>query len=120
CAQCARKRPTEMEGRNRSSGGPRLAVLEAFMMLRGIGRAAAVFFAVFLIAAPARADRTMQEELARLAKDVEKYLQGQNQDSVDVGPFTGPAECNVEPQLRQAFVQELERLRVTVTAKARF
>jgi hypothetical protein len=75
---------------------------------------------VSLAASPApAAERTMNEEIGRLAQDVQKYLMGLNVDAVAVGVFTGPAECNVEVQLRRSLVQELESLRVRIDDRAR-
>lgn len=74
--------------------------------------------AFLLLAAPARADRTMQEEIATLADDIKTHLKTATEVAVEL--FTGPAECNVEVQLRQALVQELKGRKIEVNKEARF
>lgn len=68
----------------------------------------------------AEAAATIKEEVASIAKEVQKTLEDEKQDSVAIGDFTGPAsmETNFGPAIQKALTEELTKLKINVTKKA--
>lgn len=68
----------------------------------------------------AEAAATIKEEVAAIAKEVQKTLEDEKQDSVAIGDFTGPAsmETNFGPAIQKALTEELTKLKINVTKKA--
>ena len=71
-------------------------------------------------AGPARAAGELRKELAEVAKDVQKLLQGRRESVIAVGQFTGPANfpTSAGPGIAQVLTEELQKAGITVKARA--
>lgn len=78
-------------------------------------------FAVLASSRPLLAQGNMQRELAALAKDVKKFLDGRNAREIAVGAFTGPDSMPASsgPAISQILSTELHGLGIQVKPKAR-
>jgi hypothetical protein len=78
---------------------------------------------LLLIGPPAaRANPEMRKELAEVAKSLKQLLDGQNEDSIAVGQFQGPANLptSAGPGIAQILSEELQKLGKTVKPRAKY
>lgn len=70
----------------------------------------------------AAAQSNLRIELARVAADVKKTLDGKGEDSVAVGQFTGPAHIptSAGPAIAQVVTEELKKVGLDVKQRANF
>jgi hypothetical protein len=70
----------------------------------------------------ASAQSNLRIELARVAADVKKTLEGRGEDSVAVGQFTGPAHIptSAGPAIAQVVSEELKKVGLNVKQRANF
>jgi hypothetical protein len=81
---------------------------------------AAAIVAALLGAAPARAADNLEVELAKVAQDIARLLQGEDEETVTVGQFTGPARLasSAGPSIQKTLADQLTKLKVRVTRRA--
>lgn len=81
-----------------------------------------VMLGVVALAAPSRtvAAGSLRQELAALARTIQKILDGRGQDSVAIGQFTGPPNfpTSAGPGVVQVLKEELEKAGVRVKQRA--
>jgi hypothetical protein len=76
--------------------------------------------AVLTPAPTSRADE-LRQGLGKMAGEIKKLLDGRKEDSIAVGPFSGPATLptSAGPGIQQLLSEELQRLGITVKARAK-
>jgi hypothetical protein len=86
---------------------PLLLTLAALLSLTGAG--------------PARASAELRKELAEVAKGIKQLLDGRGEQTIAVGQFTGPPNFPTSsgPGIAQILSEELQKLGVTVKARAK-
>lgn len=82
---------------------------------------AALAYAFLVAAGPARAS-DLRKELAEVAKEIKKLLDGQGENSIAVGQITGPPNfpASSGPGIAQVLVEELRRLGIEVPQVHKF
>ncbi len=81
----------------------------------------ALLLAMFwLCPQPAQCSQDLRAELGELSKTIKNFLDGRSEDSIAIGQFTGPANfpTSAGPGLVQVLTEELQKLKVTVKARA--
>lgn len=75
---------------------------------------------LFLTARPAAAQANLHREMAEVAKEIKKLLDGRSEDSIAVGAFTGPVrlESSSGPAIAKVLADELQRMGVAVKRRA--
>src|SRR5262249_47533682 len=73
-------------------------------------------------ARPARASNELRGGVTEIARSIKQLLAGKGEDSVVVGPFTGPANfpASAGPGIQQLLAEELQKLGITVKKRAKF
>ena len=89
-------------------------------LVRNLKVATVAMIGMLLASSRSEAAATIKEEVAAIAKEVQKTLEDEKQDSVAVGDFTGPAsmETNFGPAIQKALINELTKLKISVIKKA--
>lgn len=77
---------------------------------------------LFGFAPAARANPELRKELAEVAKSLKQLLDGQNEDAIVVGQFTGPANypTSAGPGIAQVLTEELQKLGKVCKSRAKY
>ncbi|MCE9532205.1 MAG: hypothetical protein K8T89_13960 [Planctomycetes bacterium] len=64
--------------------------------------------------------KTLKEEITAIAKEIQKTLEDEKQDSIAIGDFTGPAsmETNFGPAIQKVLMEELAAMKININKKA--
>ena len=86
-------------------------------LLAGLAAAAALLGPV----SKATASAELRKGLGEIAKSIKQLLDGRSEDSIGVGPFTGPANfpTSAGPGIQQVLSEELQKVGITVKKRAR-
>src|SRR5262245_20548549 len=69
-------------------------------------------------AAPAPANENLRIEVREAARNLKKFLEGQNQDSIAVGHFSGPPEASGGILIEKTLAEELAKLGISNKLRA--
>jgi hypothetical protein len=93
-------------------------------MQRRLGRhkkVGAALLCLFVVTAPAGASEALRPALAEMSEQIAKFLKGQNEDTIAVGAFTGPARASSSsgPGIQRILIEELQKQGIRVQTRAK-